>query len=76
MHLDMYTLLVPVAILEPQLEDAALPAHVSLDVGPLVLTWQIVEISIMRRKPKLCNSLGYSCTSQLAGKWGTFSSHI
>ena len=45
------------------------PSHLylCLDVGPHVLTWQIVEISIMRRKPKPCNSLGYSYTSQPAG---------
>ena len=76
MYPDMYMLQVPVAIHEPQLEDAALPAYVSLDVGPHVLTWQIGENSTMRRKPKLCNSLGYSYTSQPAGKRGKFSSHI
>ena len=30
----------------------------------------------MRRKPKPCTSLGYSYTSQPAGKRGKFSSHI
>jgi len=56
--------------------DAALPADVSVYVGPHVVTWQIVENSTMRHKLNLCNSLGYSYTSQSTGKGGKFSSHI